>query len=125
MIATTPEPPYYAVIFTSLRTDVNQGYARMADRMTQLAARQSGYLGAESVRNADGVQLGITVSYWRDLASIAAWKADGEHLIAQQAGQRQWYAHYRVRIAKVERDYGWAELSAEPALATPAPPPSA
>lgn len=101
MIAPTPEPPYYAVIFTSLRTDGDQGYGAMADRMAELAAQQPGYLGAESAR--DG--LGITVSYWRDLASIRAWKAHSEHLLAQQTGRNQWYADYRVRIARVERDY--------------------
>lgn len=101
MIAPTPEPPYYAVIFTSLRTDGDQGYGAMADRMAELAAQQPGYLGAESAR--DGV--GITVSYWRDLASIRAWKAHSEHLLAQQTGRSQWYADYRVRIARVEREY--------------------
>lgn len=105
MIAPTPEPPYYAVIFTSLRTDGDQGYGAMADRMAELAAQQPGYLGAESAR--DG--LGITVSYWRDLASIRAWKAHSEHLLAQQTGRSQWYADYRVRIARVERDYSLAD----------------
>lgn len=101
MIAATPQPPYYAVIFTSLRTEGDQGYAAMAERMAALAAQQPGYLGAESAR--DGV--GITVSYWRDLESIRAWKAHSEHLLAQQTGRSQWYADYRVRIARVERDY--------------------
>ncbi|WP_225783775.1 antibiotic biosynthesis monooxygenase [Xenophilus sp. Marseille-Q4582] len=101
MIAATPEPPYYAVIFTSLRTEGDQGYAAMAERMAALAAQQPGYLGAESAR--EGV--GITVSYWRDLESIRAWKAHSEHLLAQQTGRSQWYADYRVRIARVERDY--------------------
>ena len=73
----TPEPPYYAVIFTSRRTDGNRGYGEMAARMAELAAQQPGYLGLDSARGADG--LGITVSYWRDEASILAWKRDTEH----------------------------------------------
>ncbi|MDA7416793.1 antibiotic biosynthesis monooxygenase [Xenophilus arseniciresistens] len=101
-IANTPEPPYYAVIFTSLRTEGDHGYGAMAERMVALAAQQSGYLGVESAR--DG--LGITVSYWRDLESIRAWKAQSEHLVAQQLGRSDWYADYRIRIARVERDYG-------------------
>ena len=105
MIAGTPTPPYYAVIFTSLRTDSDQGYGAMAQRMAELAAQQPGYLGAESAREAEGEGLGITVSYWRDLASIRAWKAHSEHLVAQQTGQNTWYRDYRVRIARVERDY--------------------
>jgi len=100
--ANTPAPPYYAVIFTSLRTEGDQGYGAMAERMVELAMQQPGFLGAESVR--DG--LGITVSYWADLASIAAWKQNAEHLEAQRLGRERWYAGFRLRIARVERDYG-------------------
>jgi heme-degrading monooxygenase HmoA len=102
--ARTPAPPYYAVIFTSLRTDGDRGYDAMADRMVELGSSYDGFLGIESVRGADG--LGITVSYWRDEASILAWKRDAEHAKAQRAGQNAWYEHYEVRIAKVERAYG-------------------
>lgn len=100
-IAKTPAPPYYAVIFTSLRTDVEDGYGAMAERMVALAAQQPGFLGVESAR--DGV--GITVSYWTDLESIRAWKANAEHLEAQRLGHQKWYASFKTRIAKVERDY--------------------
>lgn len=102
-VAATPEPPYYAVIFTSLRTDADAGYDAMAQAMADSAARQNGYLGMESVR--DG--LGITVSYWRDLNSIAAWKQALDHLAAQKLGRERWYRAYRVRIARVERTYGF------------------
>jgi heme-degrading monooxygenase HmoA len=101
-IAPTPEPPYTAVIFTSvMRSD--QGYAAMAARMEELAAQQPGYLGIESAR--DG--LGITVSYWSSASAAAAWKGVAEHVIAQQRGRSAWYASYRVRVATVERDYGF------------------
>ncbi|PAU56686.1 antibiotic biosynthesis monooxygenase [Pseudomonas sp. PIC25] len=102
MFAVTPEPPYYAVIFTSTRTDGDNGYAEMAGRMVELAAEQPGFLGVESAREA----IGITVSYWRDLESIAAWKRNAEHREAQRLGRSQWYAGFRLRIAKVEREYG-------------------
>ena len=102
-MATTPDPPYYAVIFTSLRApEPGDGYAEMAARMVELAAVQPGFLGVESAR--DG--LGITVSYWTDEAAIAAWKADLEHLVAQVRGREAWYAAYAVRVARVERAYG-------------------
>ncbi len=101
MIANTPTPPYYAVIFTSIRSNIDAGYADMAKRMVELASQQPGFLGAESAR--DGV--GITVSYWQDLASIANWKAHAEHVLAQQVGREQWYQAYKTRIAFVERDY--------------------
>jgi heme-degrading monooxygenase HmoA len=102
--ARTPEPPYYAVIFTSTRTTVDEGYGAVADRMVQLAAQQSGFLGVESTRGADG--LGITVSYWSSLEAISAWKAHGEHSVAQSNGLKKWYDHFETRIARVERAYG-------------------
>ena len=104
LFAATPRPPYYAAIFTSLRSPVDQGYGEMADRMAQLASLQAGYLGAESSRDAQG--FGITVSYWDSLESIAAWRRHAEHRVAQETGIRSWYEHYTLRIAKVERAYG-------------------
>lgn len=100
--ATTPKPPYYVVIFTSHRQD-DEGYGAMSARMQELAAQQPGYLGIESVRGSDGV--GITLSYWKDRESIAAWKANLEHREAQSKGREQWYSRYTVRVAKVEYDY--------------------
>ena len=102
-LARTPEPPYYAVIFTSLRTAVDDGYGAMADRMLELASQQPGFLGVESTRGTNG--LGITVSYWSTLESIAAWKANAEHRVAQNTGHRKWYEHFETRIARVERAY--------------------
>ena len=102
LIATTPKPPYYAVIFTSVRTEGDHGYADMADKMAQLASEQPGFIGIESARE----EVGITVSYWRDLESIKQWKANAEHLVAQKLGREQWYSSFKTRIAKVERDYG-------------------
>ena len=103
-LAETPEPPYYAVVFTSLRTDGDHGYGRMAERMVELAAQQPGFLGIESAREAGG--LGITVSYWESEEAIANWKRNGEHLTAKEAGKTVWYRNFRVRVARVERDYG-------------------
>jgi heme-degrading monooxygenase HmoA len=100
-IAKTPKTPYYAVIFTSVRTTVNEGYATMADKMHELAQNQPGFLGFESARS----DLGISVSYWKDLESVAAWKWQSEHRLAQQFGREKWYSSYKIRIAKVERDY--------------------
>ncbi len=101
MIAKTPDPPYYAVIFSSIRTIGENGYSEMADKMAKLAAQQAGYLGIEVARE----EIGITVSYWRDLESIKKWKANAEHLIAQGKGKSEWYSSFKIRIAKIERDY--------------------
>ncbi len=101
MIAQTPTPPYYAVIFTSLRTEVDDGYEEMAEKMIALAAKQEGFLGVESARN----DLGITVSYWKDLQSIKNWKEHYEHTLAREKGRKEWYKSFKTRIALVERDY--------------------
>ena len=106
-LAVTPEPPYYAVIFTSLLGPDDAGYAAMGDAMLALAARQPGYLGADSARGQTGP--GITVSYWADEASILAWKAEARHMAAQEQGIAQWYAQYELRVARVERAYSGPE----------------
>lgn len=103
MLAQTPQPPYYAVIFTSLRTEQEEDYGDTAERMVELASGQPGFLGVESARSG----LGITVSYWESLEAIRHWKMNAEHLLAQQYGREKWYAAYKTRICRVERDYGF------------------
>jgi heme-degrading monooxygenase HmoA len=102
LITNTPKPPYYAVIFTSLRTEGDYGYGEMAAKMVELASKQPGFLGVESARE----EVGITVSYWTDLDAIKNWKKNIEHLKAQKSGREKWYASFKTRIAKVERDSG-------------------
>jgi heme-degrading monooxygenase HmoA len=102
----TPEPPYYTVIFASVRTPQdNEGYADAAERMAQLASEQPGYLGVDSVRGENGV--GITVSYWSSEEAIAAWRHNAEHTLVREQGRKNWYAEYELRVAKVERAYGF------------------
>jgi heme-degrading monooxygenase HmoA len=103
MIAETPSPPYYAVIFTSVRSQGDHGYSEMSDRMVALAKKQPGFLGVESSRE----YLGISVSYWKDLDSIRCWKEHAEHTLARKKGREVWYRQFKTRIAKVERDYGF------------------
>ena len=103
-IAKTPDPPYYAVVFTSVRTEIDEGYADTAEKMMALASNQPGFLGVESVRE-EGT-LGITVSYWKDTESISKWKNQAAHRHAQQFGRAKWYSSYRIRVAKVDREYG-------------------
>jgi len=103
MIATTPKPPYYAVIFTSIKTDDDKGYTKMSDKMIELAKQQAGFLGIESARD----ELGITVSYWNSLKAIQLWKQNVDHTEAREKGKSIWYQQFKVRICKVERDYGF------------------
>ena len=109
-----PEPPYYAVIFSNQRTDAeNEEYGAMAERMAELAAQQPGYLGHDTVRGEDG--FGITVSYWRDEEAVRNWKRVAEHREAQRLGRERWYRAYRLRVAKVEREYGFERTGTEAA----------
>lgn len=101
-IAATPAPPYYAVIFTSVRTEGDDGYAAAAARMLQLASGQPGFLGFETARQ----DIGISVSYWSSLEAIAAWKEHAEHRETRRRADR-WYEALRVRVCRVEREYGW------------------
>lgn len=103
-LASTPTPPYYAVIFTSTATDDADGYAEAAARMNELAADMAGFLGVESARDAE---VGITVSYWESEGAIAAWKADAEHTVVRETGRARWYSAYELRVARVERAYGF------------------
>jgi heme-degrading monooxygenase HmoA len=100
--ARTPQPPYYAVIFSSVRTDGDNGYAETAREMLELASTQPGFLGFESARQ----EFGISVSYWSSLEAIAAWKDNADHRRAQ-ARARDWYRQFRVRICRVETEYGF------------------
>ncbi|WP_337058785.1 antibiotic biosynthesis monooxygenase family protein [Pseudomonas sp. USHLN015] len=104
--ARTPAAPYYAVIFTSRRTALDDGYGDTAERMVELARQQPGFLGVESARGADG--LGITVSYWESEAAILAWKRQADHSLARARGRADWYDAFEVRIARVERAYGFS-----------------
>ena len=105
--ANTPKPPYYAVIFTSKRTEIDdKGYGQLANLMVELASKQPGFLGVESSRDQDGV--GITVSYWENLESIKSWKENMPHQKAQEKGKSDWYSKYITRISKVERDYSFS-----------------
>eukprot|EP01134_Creolimax_fragrantissima_P008227 CFRG8227T1 len=109
MIAETPSPPYYAVIFTSIRTDEDNGYSAMNDLMLKLAYKQPAFLGVER-------STGITVSYWKDTDSIQNWKVDMNHKTAQRKGKSKWYESYKVRISKVERDYAFIKKVSDQTL---------
>src|SRR3954463_843096 len=103
-LARTPEPPYYAVIFASVRKpEPDDGYDETARRMLDLAARQPGFLGVDDAHEA----IGITVSYWADEAAISAWKREADHAFAQYEGRTRWYEAFELRVAKVERAYGF------------------
>jgi heme-degrading monooxygenase HmoA len=99
-IANTPKPPYYAVIFTSFRTEGDNGYAEAAKRILELARQQPGFLGYEGVRQ----EMGISVSYWESPEAIKAWREHPEHRKIQERAS-EWYGDTKIRVCRVERDY--------------------
>lgn len=101
-IAKTPAPPYYAVIFSSIRTDGDNGYYDTANRMVELASTQPGFLGFETARQ----EIGISVSYWDSLEAIQSWKENAEHREVQKRA-KDWYSSFRVRVCRVEKEYGF------------------
>lgn len=107
MIVDHLKPPYYAVIFTTVMSDDEEGYIETAEKMEALAKKQKGYLGIESARK----EVGITVSYWQNLDDIAVWKNNIEHTEARILGRKKWYKKYQLRICKVEREYGFDNLT--------------
>lgn len=106
MLINTPEPPYYAVIFSSKLIKDDVDYFEMASRMEELAKNQTGFLGLEHARD----EIGITISYWTNKEAIINWKNDLEHQVAQKIGKEKWYEQYSIRIAKVERSYNWKKM---------------
>jgi len=104
-IAKTPQPPYYAVVFTAVATEVQDGYGEMVQRMHELASESSGFLGMESA----GSDFEITVSYWEDEESVLHWRQNAAHQVAQELGKSKWYEAYQVRVARVEREYGYVK----------------
>jgi heme-degrading monooxygenase HmoA len=105
------KPPYYAVIFTSQRTSVDDNYAHTSDHLDQHAKQYSGFLGIQSVRDANG--FGISVSYWKTLDDIAQWKSDLKHIAAKQKGKKDWYSYYNIRISKVEEERNFIKQESE------------
>jgi heme-degrading monooxygenase HmoA len=103
MIATTPAPPYFAVIFTSIKNSDLDGYNEMATLMEKLAKQQPGYLGMETATG----EANITISYWKDESSILQWKENADHVVAQTLGKQRWYKAYTTRVCKVEREYSF------------------
>jgi len=98
-----PNTECFAVIFTSTRTEGDNGYTEASERMMQRVAEQPGFLGIDSIRGADGV--GITVSYWESEAAILAWREHPEHRVIQARGRAEWYSAFQTRVCRVEREY--------------------
>ncbi|MEU5347294.1 MULTISPECIES: antibiotic biosynthesis monooxygenase [unclassified Streptomyces] len=105
------EPPYYAVVFTSVKTEeggrdgVPGGYGETNERMEELVEKIPGYLGMDYAGSPGG--LSITVGYFRDADAVEEWRTNAEHRAAQKRGRAEWYERYTLHVAKVERSHGF------------------
>ena len=107
MLASTPIPPYYSVIFASVKKEDISGYQEMAEKMVELASQSPGFLGMDSA----SADISITVSYWQDLDSIKIWRDNAAHKMAQKLGREKWYQSFELRIAKVEKAYNFSSMN--------------
>ncbi|MGV9250535.1 antibiotic biosynthesis monooxygenase family protein [Streptomyces sp. NPDC003697] len=99
------EPPYYAAVFTSVRTGNQSGYRETNARMEDLVKDIPGFLGMDHAQTPGG--LGITVGYFRDADGLTEWRRNAEHRAAQKRGRDEWYESYTLHVAKVERSHGF------------------
>lgn len=98
---TPPQKNYYAVIFSSTKSDDLEGYKEMDELTMKLAQEQAGFLGYESVNNAN---TGIFISYWESMDAINIWRKNSTHLMAKTKAE-QWYKRYLSQICKVEHSH--------------------
>ncbi|MFE9603842.1 antibiotic biosynthesis monooxygenase family protein [Streptomyces hokutonensis] len=99
------EPPYYAAVFTTVRTQDQSDYSETSAHLEELVKNVPGYLGMDHAQTPGG--LGITVSYFRDADALKEWRTDVEHRVAQNRGRAEWYQTYTLHVAKVERSRGF------------------
>jgi uncharacterized protein len=103
LLADELPPQTWLVSFVSEhdRDSGGAGYDEVGEAMAELARRQPGFLGVDSVERADGV--GVTVSAWSSVAAMVAWRRVDAHGDAQARGRARWYRSYRSDVARVER----------------------
>jgi heme-degrading monooxygenase HmoA len=92
----------FVVIFRAKIRSLDNEYSKVAARLRELALEEFGC--AEFYSLTEGREE-VALSYWPDEASIRAWKAHPEHLLAQQHGKEHWYESYSVQIAEIGREY--------------------
>lgn len=91
-----------AVIFRARIRSLDAEYMAVAQRMRELAISHYGCIAFHAVTEGRDE---IALSYWPSEEAIRAWKADPEHLLAQETGRSRWYESYSVQVAAVQREY--------------------
>lgn len=90
------------ILFRSrLTSAAGDDYAAMAESMDAHARTFPGFVDVKSFTADDGERL--TVVWWKDAESLAAWANDARHRAAQHAGRERWYGYYKMDVAEIVR----------------------
>ena len=91
------------VVFRSrLSAEAGDDYSGMAAEMLATAKGMPGFVEFKSFKADDGER--VSLVYWQDHETMAAWRAHPRHRIAQSSGRSKWYASYRIEVADVVRE---------------------
>jgi len=99
-------PGQYVTVFRSrLRPDAGPEYGETAEKMLALARARPGFVDFKSFTADDGER--VSVITFADAAAQEGWRTDAEHLVAQQAGRRDFYAEYAIQVCECRRAHRW------------------
>lgn len=105
-----------AVIFEVWpHADGRQAYLDIAGALRSRLDSIDGFVSIERFQSLSDPTKLLSLSFWRDEAAVAAWRAVEAHREAQVAGRGALFADYRLRIASVIRDYGLLDRAQAPA----------
>ncbi len=105
----------HAVIFeVEPEPERRQDYLDIAARLRPELERIDGFISVERFQSLTNPGKILSLSFWRDEASVARWRRQEEHRAAQRAGRTGIFHTYRLRVAAVVRDYGMEERAEAP-----------
>jgi heme-degrading monooxygenase HmoA len=90
------------IVFRSrLSAEADDDYSEMAAEMLATAQEMPGFVEFKSFKADDGER--VSLVYWQDHDTMAAWRNHPRHRIAQSSGRSKWYSSYRIEIADIAR----------------------
>lgn len=96
----------YAVIFeVEIKEGQQDAYLSIAEKLKKQLVTMPGFISIERFESLVNEGKLVSLSFWEDEKSLVHWKKNVDHLAAQTKGRASIFKDYRIRIAKVERDY--------------------
>lgn len=89
-------------------------YLALAASLRGHLAEIDGFISVERFESLTEPGKLLSLSFWRDEAALAQWRAVHAHRAAQGMGRTEMFADYRLRVAGVIRDYGMTEREQAP-----------